>query len=71
MGKASARIQGLKRGGFRFSKLGGLENPSKSTSPGEVLTGGLPGGAAFRVTAGAGGPWFSRPATRERRRPGV
>lgn len=69
--EASARIQGLKREGSRFSKLGGLENHSKGTSPGEVLTGGLPGGAAFQVNAGEGGPWSSRPATRERRRPGA
>ena len=30
--EASTRIQGLKRGGSRFSTLGGLENQSKGTS---------------------------------------
>jgi len=34
--EASARIQGLKRGGSRFSKLGGLENRCNSTSRREV-----------------------------------
>jgi hypothetical protein len=51
MRKASARIQGLKRGGSRFSKLGGLENLGNSTGPRNVLAGGLLGGA-FSVTAG-------------------
>jgi hypothetical protein len=69
--EASARIQGLKRGGSWFSKLGGLENQSKGTSRREVLAAGLPGGGAFQVTAGEGGPWSSRPANRERRRPGA
>jgi len=71
MRKASARIQGLKRGGSRFSKLGGLENHSKGTSRRDVLAAGLPGSAAFQITAGGGGPRSSRPANRERQRPGV
>ena len=29
-GEASARVQGLKRGGSRFSRLGGLENQKSS-----------------------------------------
>ena len=66
--RANPRTQARR---LRFSKLGGLENPSKSTSPGEVLTGGLPGGAAFQINAGEGGPWSSRPANRERRHPGA
>ncbi|BCW73661.1 hypothetical protein NicSoilB8_47050 (plasmid) [Arthrobacter sp. NicSoilB8] len=69
--EASARIQGLKRGGSRFSKLGGLENHSKGTGRCVVLAAGLPGSAVFQVTPGEGGPGSSRPATRERRRPGA
>jgi hypothetical protein len=39
--EASARIQGLERGGSRFSELGVLENQSKGTSRCEVLAAGL------------------------------
>jgi len=66
--RANPRTQARR---LRFSELGGLENPSKSTSRRDVLAAGPLGGAAFQINAGAGGPWSSRPATRERRRPGV
>jgi hypothetical protein len=70
MRKASARVQGLERGGSRFSELGGLENHSECTGRSGVLAGGVLGGADFPVTGG-GGPWSSRSATRERRNPGA
>jgi hypothetical protein len=69
--EASARIHGLKRGGSRFSELGGLENQSKGTSGCEVLAAGLSGSATLQVTAGEGGPWSSRSAIRELHRPGA
>jgi hypothetical protein len=71
MRKASARIQGLERGGSRFSELGGLENHSKGTSRREVLAAGLSESATLQVTAGGSGPWSSRSANRERRHPGA
>jgi hypothetical protein len=66
--RANPRTQARR---LRFSTLGGLENQSEFTSRREVLAAGPPGSAVFHVTAGDGGPWSSRPAARERRRPGV
>lgn len=42
--RANPRTQARR---LRFSKLGGLENPSKSTSPGEVLAAGPLGSVSF------------------------
>ena len=56
MRKASARIQGLKRGGSRFSKLGGLENLCKSTSRRDVPARWPLGGATFRSPPGRAAP---------------
>jgi hypothetical protein len=54
--EASARIQGLKRGGSRFSKLGGLENHGNSTGPRNVLAAGLSGGGPFGSPLGRAAP---------------
>lgn len=55
--KASARIQGLKRGGSRFSKLGGLENRCNSTSRRDVPSPlAALGAATFRSPPGRAAP---------------
>jgi hypothetical protein len=66
MRKASARIHGLKRGGSRFSKLGGLENRCNSTSWRDVPGPRAAGRRDLRATYGEGGPGFFRSAIRER-----
>jgi len=70
MRKASARVRGLKRGGPRFSKLGGLENHSDSTGRCDVLVVGLTGRHAILLTPGEGGPGCALSASREQLHPG-